>query len=419
MPPPKLIGPFTQILTLAGMPAKGPLKDDALQIIQQGGVLVEGAVIREVGDFDRLLRQHKGKSMQVEEVEPGQVLLPGFIDAHTHMCFAGSRAGDYALKVAGSSYQDILAAGGGIHDTVAKTRAASKEELVRLLRQRCDRHLGEGVTTAEVKSGYGLSVEQELKMLRAIARVGAEHLLDLVPTCLAAHVKPKEFASEEAYLEVLLQELLPTLKDQGLTERIDVFVEKGAFPPEIARPFLQQAKALGFSLTLHADQFSTGGSALAVETGALSADHLEASGEAEIELLARSAVVAVVLPGASLGLGMPFAPARKLLDAGACLAIATDWNPGSAPMGDLLLQAAVLGAAQKLSTAETFAGITYRAARTLALPDRGTVAAGGKADFISFPTADYREILYQQGKLKPIRVWKNGSSVPPPLPKAV
>lgn len=411
MPPPKLIGPFTQLLTLAGMPAKGPLQDEDLEIFQEGGVLVQGNEIREVGEFERLFQKHRKENVQVEEVEPGQVLLPGFIDAHTHLCFAGSRAGDYALKVAGSSYQEILAAGGGIHDTVSKTRAASEEELVRLLRQRCDRHLREGVTTAEVKSGYGLSVEQELKMLRAISQVGAEHLLDLVPTCLAAHVKPKEFASEEAYLEVILRELLPVLKAQDLSRRVDVFVEKGAFSPDITRPFLEKAKAQGFSLTLHADQFSTGGSALAVETGATSADHLETSGEVEINLVAKSEVVAVVLPGASLGLGMPFAPARKLLDAGACLAIATDWNPGSAPMGDLLLQAAVLGAAQKLSTAETFAGLTCRAARALALPDRGTVAAGSLSDFISFPTPDYREILYQQGKLKPNGVWKNGSRV--------
>jgi imidazolonepropionase len=411
MPQKKLLGPFTQILTLAGLPAKGPLKDKDLEIIRNGGVLIEGAVIREVGDFEQLLRQHRALGIEVEEVEQEHVLLPGFIDAHTHLCFAGSRAGDYALKVAGGSYQEILAAGGGIHDTVAKTRAASEEELVRLLRQRCDRHLREGVTTAEVKSGYGLSVEQELKMLRAIATVGASHALDLVPTCLAAHVKPKEFATEEAYLEVLVQELLPVLLQQGLSRRVDVFVEKNAFPPDIARPFLQKAKERGFALTLHADQFSTGGSALAVETGAVSADHLEASGEVEIGLLAKSEVVAVVLPGASLGLGMPFAPARKLLDAGACLAIATDWNPGSAPMGDLLLQAAVLGAAQKLSTAETFAGITYRAALALTLPDRGRLATGQKADLISFPVPDYREILYQQGKLKPDRVWKNGMRV--------
>jgi imidazolonepropionase len=189
---------------------------------------------------------------------------------------------------------------------------------------------------------------------------------------------------------------------------MDIFVEKGAFSTDLARPFLEQAKNSGFGITVHADQFTTGGSKLAVEMGACSADHLEASGDEEISLLAKSNVVAIALPGASLGLGMPFAPARKLLDGGVCLAIATDWNPGSAPMGDLLLQAALLSAFQKLTAAETFSAITFRAATALRIQDRGTLASGKKADMIAFPTKDYREILYHQGKLKPNIVWKNG-----------
>ncbi len=162
---------------------------------------------------------------------------------------------------------------------------------------------------------------------------------------------------------------------------------------------------MGFDITIHADQFTTGGSAVAVKLGAVSADHLEASRDTEIKLLANSDTVAVVLPGASLGLGMQYAPARKLLDAGACLAIASDWNPGSAPMGDLLTQAAILGAAEKLNTAETFAGLTYRAAKALNLNDRGIIAPGMRADMQAYPCSDFREILYHQGKLKPAQVW--------------
>jgi len=166
--------------------------------------------------------------------------------------------------------------------------------------------------------------------------------------------------------------------------------------------FLQKAKEMGFAVTVHADQFTTGGSELAAEVGAVSADHLEATKDRDIKLLAKSETVAVALPGASLGLGMQYAPARKLLNAGACLAIASDWNPGSAPMGDLLMQAAVLGAAEKLSTAEVFAGLTFRAAQALRLTNRGTLATGTPADFHMYPTNDYREILYNQGRLRPL-----------------
>jgi imidazolonepropionase len=196
-----------------------------------------------------------------------------------------------------------------------------------------------------------------------------------------------------------------------LCTRIDAFVEKSAFSPEEIIPYLKKAKQFGFDLTIHADQFSCGGSQVAVALGARSADHLETSGEVEIQALAQSSTVAVALPGASIGLGMAFTPARKLLDQGAILAIASDWNPGSAPMGDLLAQASILATFEKLSTAEVLAGITFRAAAALGLTDRGKLTTGQFADFILFPTADYREILYQQGKMKPVEVWKKGEKV--------
>jgi len=201
------------------------------------------------------------------------------------------------------------------------------------------------------------------------------------------------------------------LQAEKLCHRIDAFVEKSAFTPQEITPYLEKAKQLGFDLTIHADQFSCGGSQVAVALGARSADHLEASGEVEIQALAQSSTVAVALPGASIGLGMAFTPARKLLDQGAILAIASDWNPGSAPMGDLLAQASILATFEKLSTAEVLAGITFRAADALGLTDRGKLTTGQLADFILFPTADYREILYQQGKMKPVGVWKKGENV--------
>jgi imidazolonepropionase len=270
------------------------------------------------------------------------------------------------------------------------------------------RHLQEGVTTCEVKSGYGLSVEAELKMLEAIKQVADNQAIDLITTCLAAHICPPEFADQKDYLNYILEHLLPEIQRLNLSKRVDIFVEETAFSEEYAKYYLLLAQEMGFSIAIHADQFSTGGSALAVEVGAVSADHLEASTEREMDSLAKSNTVAVVLPGASLGLGMAFAPARQLLDKGCCVAIATDWNPGSAPMGDLLMQAAVLGASQKLSTAEVFAGITYRAAAALELNDRGVLSPDYQANMIAFATNDYREILYQQGKLKPKFVWKRG-----------
>jgi len=400
----KLIGPFTQILTLAGLPLKGALSDDDLQVIPQGGVLVENGLIIAVDFFEKLRKENP--SVQIEEITGEQVLLPGFVDCHTHICFAGSRAKDYAMRIQGKSYLEIARAGGGIWDSVVQTRAADEELLTGLLLQRVQRHLAEGVTTIEVKSGYGLETRSELKQLRAIAAASAKTRATLIPTCLAAHIVPRDFSGTQAeYLSYVFQDLLPVIKHENLASRVDIFIEESAFNADNALIYLNKARQMGFDITVHADQFTTGGSAVAVRSGAVSADHLEASKDAEIKMLANSDTVAVVLPGASLGLGMPYAPARKLLDAGACLAIASDWNPGSAPMGDLLMQAAVMSAAEKLNTAEVFAGMTFRAAKVLNLTDRGILAVGMLADMQAYPCGDYREILYMQGKMKPAKVW--------------
>jgi imidazolonepropionase len=400
-----LIGPFTQILPLAGLPLKGPIADNALQVIPNGGILVENGLIMAAGDFEALRKYHS--KAFIEEIKGDHVLLPGFIDCHTHLCFAGNRAKDYAMRVAGKSYLEIAKAGGGIWDSVTQTRQASEAELVGLLKQRINRHLSEGVTTIEVKSGYGLNVEQELKQLNVIRSALKDSKADLATTCLAAHMLPKDFAgSQQEYLEHLLRDLLPKIKDQGLANRIDIFIEESAFDTKTALSYLTKAKQMGFDITVHADQFTPGGSLVAVEVGAVSADHLEASTDKEIKAIAASETIAVALPGASLGLGIGFAPARRLLDAGACVAIASDWNPGSAPMGDLLMQAAVLGTYEKLTTAETFAGLTFRAAKALNLTDRGSLQPGTLADMQAYPCTNYREILYHQGKLKPAQVWR-------------
>ncbi len=406
----RLIGPFNQILTMDGLPFKGSIPDEALQIIPSAGVLVNNGIVMAIGSMETI--QQQCPRAELEWQDKPQVLMPGFIDAHTHICFAGSRAKDFALRNAGKSYLEIARTGGGIQDTVKHTREATQDDLQLLMATRIQRMIRSGITTIEVKSGYGLNTEEELKILRAIRAVNETEKADIISTCLAAHMKPADFpANEETYLANIAENLFRYIKREDLTNRIDIFVEETAFSPVLAVPFLQQANALGFDCTVHADQFTTGGSVVAVDCGAVSADHLEVSTDKEIELLAKSDTVATVLPGASLGLGMPFAPARKLLDAGCCLAIASDWNPGSAPMGDLLTQASIISTYERLTAAECLAALTYRAAKALKLNNKGKIKRGISADMQSFPVADYREILYFQGTLRPNQVWKNGKLI--------
>lgn len=408
----KLIGPFAQVVSLSDIPLKGSIADDQLVIINEGGILVENGSIKEVGIFANLITKAKAADATIEELQGHHCCLPGFVDAHTHICFDGSRAKDYALRNSGKTYLEIAKAGGGIWDTVTQTRKASQENLVKGIVKRANRHLKNGVTTLEIKSGYGLSVKEELKMLYAIKEANILIHSDLITTCLAAHMVPKDHLGSAAeYLTEISSSLFPLLKKEGLSNRIDAFIEEGAFTTTTIAPYFRKAREMGFDITVHADQFSTGGSEVAVAYGAISADHLEASTEKEIELLASSEVIATALPGASLGLGCAFAPARKILDAGGALAIASDHNPGSAPMGDLLTQAAILGAFEKLSNAEVLAGITFRSAAALGLNDRGRIAKNHLADLCIFHTGDYKEILYHQGNFKPCLIYKNGERV--------
>lgn len=408
----QLIGPFTQLLTLDGLPWKGPIPDRKLEIIQNAGILIKDENIQQVGNYEEMRKNFKLDSGQLIKLEAEMVGLPGFIDPHTHMCFAGSRANDYALRIGGKSYLEIARVGGGIWQTVEKTREATSDFLLETMMKRSERLLRTGVTTAEVKSGYGLTMESELKMLRTINEVDRNSEIDLISTCLAAHITPRDYDGKAIqYLNFISDELLPLVKVENLSNRVDIFIEEGAFNIQDSLSYLTNAKNLGFDLAVHGDQFTPGGSWVAIEAGALSVDHLESSTDNEINALANSHVISTVLPGASLGLGMSFAPARKLLDAGNIVAIGSDWNPGSAPMGNLVVQAALLSASEKLTNAETFAGITFRAAKALNLSDRGVLCAGNIADIIAFPCSDYREILYHQGQLMPSLIIKKGNKL--------
>lgn len=407
----KLIGPFKQVLTMQHLPLKGALKDEQLEIIEQAGINIVDGKIKVVGDFEGL-KAALPDDIEIVELKGDFVALPGYIDCHTHIAFGGNRANDFAMRNAGSSYLEIAEAGGGIWSTVKHTRECSQDELKFLTLKRADNLLRQGITTVEGKSGYGLNVEEELKTLRAIKEANQASFVDLISTCLAAHMHPKDYeGNAEDYLYEIGEKLFPLLRAEELTNRIDAFVEKSAFSAEQILPYYKKAKEMGFDLTVHADQFSTSGSKLAVELAAVSADHLEASTENEISLLAGSDVIPVALPAASLGIGCEFTPARKLLDAGASLAIATDWNPGSAPMGKLIESASILATMQKLSNAELFAGITFRAAKALNLQDRGRLMEGMLADLVIYDTDNYQNITYLQGGLQPKAVWKNGTEV--------
>lgn len=406
----KLIGPLKQLVPMTGLSLKGAISDSELVILEDVGILIEDDKIKAIDSFEVLCRNHK--HAEIHQLKGDHVCLPGFIDSHTHICFGGSRAKDYAMRNAGKTYLEIAKAGGGIWDTVTQTRKTSKEELIKKTVKRAKQHLKNGVTTIEVKSGYGLSVAEELKMLYAIKGADQQLPVDLIATCLAAHMLPKDYdGSAEEYLSEISTDLFSILKEEKLTNRIDAFIEESAFSAEQITPYFQKAQKMGFDITVHADQFSTSGSQVAIGFGAISADHLEASSAKEIEALAKSNTIATALPGASLGLGCAFTPARKILDAGGALAIASDHNPGSAPMGDLLTQAAILGAFQKLTNAEVLAGITFRAAAALKLEDRGKLKEGQLADFSLFHTNNYQDILYNQGAFKPCVVWKNGKVV--------
>lgn len=392
-----LYGPFAQLVTLKGLSAKGPIQDSCLEVIPNAGVLCADSIISSIGSFESLVSEAK----EVYPLPHSTVGFPALIDAHTHLCWAGNRCKEYSQRLSGATYQEIASNGGGILNTMRATRNATNEELTELMINRCNALLKRGIATCEVKSGYGLSVEHELRCLKNILTVSKKHPLQIIPTCLAAHTLPPEFSSPEIYLNAIIDHLLPQLKDNHLAQRVDIFVEEGAFSVPMAKEYLRTCQSMGFSITLHANQFSMGGAMLAAELSATSADHLEVLSPLEVKALADKNVVCVVLPGATLGLGHKFPPARMILDNGATLAIASDWNPGSAPMGDLLTQAALLGCEQHLTMAETWAGITCRAAQALNLNDRGILDTNLRADIALFPCSDWREVLYYQGSLSP------------------
>ena len=317
---------------------------------------------------------------EVEDVN-GAVILPAFVESHTHLVFAGHRAAEFERRLQGESYQSIGKSGGGILSTVRATRAASEDELLATAQKRLDRFTRQGVGTLEIKSGYGLNAETEMKILRTAGRLTGARI---VRTFLGAHAIPEESASARAYLEELARDVLPQIKRQGLAKRVDIFVEEGYFPVDEARPYLQQAKAMGFDLAVHADQMSRSLAAqLAVEVGARSAEHLIQINEDDIAILARSEVTSVLLPSSDLYMKCAYPPARALIDAGARVALATDFNPGSSPSADLALGGLLARLQMGMTLPEVIVAYTLGGAYALGLQKEiGSLEVGKCADFI-------------------------------------
>ncbi len=345
---------------------------------------------------------------------PGKVVLAGLVDSHTHLIFAGSREDEFEQRLQGVSYQEISARGGGIASTVRQVRRASREELKALARPRLERLLRFGVTTLEVKSGYGLTLADEIKCLEAIADLNEEGPCELVPTFLGAHAVPPEYHADRAgYLRLLCEDMLPEVARSRLAEFCDVFCETGVFSLEESQRILTQARSLGLRLKVHADELTPlGGAELAARLGATSADHLLCVSEAGIDALAASGTVATLLPGTAFFLGLDYAPARRLIERGAVIALASDCNPGTCPTENLPLVGAMACTQMGLLPGEALTALTLNAAAALGRSERiGSLAPGKQADLVICSVPDYRHLFYHFGVSHVWRVFKRGRVV--------
>lgn len=413
-----------------GKPKKGAAMSE-LGIVENGAVAVADEKIISVGSTENILRDFQSANV----IDAGRkVVCPGFVECHTHLIYAGNRLDEFELKIKGADYLEILKSGGGILSTVKATREASLENLIEDARKRLDKMLALGVTTCEIKTGYGLNTASEMKMLTAILELNKTHPVDLIPTLLAAHAIPiADFKMRNAdfsdtqiadiYTDLICREMLPKLKELILTPHsalftphffVDVFCEKNAFSLEQSRKILEAAKLYGFKLKAHVDEFTNlGGARMAIELGATSIDHLDTISDEEIKLLADSETIGVVTPTVNFNLGAKdFADARNMIDAGCAIAVSTDYNPGSAPCPSLPNAMAIACRYQKLLPAETLNAATINAAFAAGLGDKtGSIETGKKADLLILETDDYRQLSYEFGGNLIGSVIKNGKII--------
>ena len=412
-----------QVVTCAG---NGPKRGAAMQnlnlipsgLMENGAVAIDGGVITAVGSSAEL--QARFQPAAIIDAA-GKAVCPGFVDPHTHTVFAGDRAHEFELRIKGATYMEIMAAGGGILSTMRHTRAASVDELVALAARRLDEMLVLGSTTVEIKTGYGLDLDTELKMLEVIARLDQEHPCDIVPTFLGAHTVPPEFGGNaEGYVDLVVQEMVPAAAEwyqnshfaaQETPFFIDVFCEDHAFTVDQSRRILSAGIEAGMQAKIHVDQFNAlGGLSMAVELGAVSADHLDYSSPDEIKILAASDTIATPLPAVNFNLGLNhYADARSMLDDGAVVALATDFNPGSAPCLSMPFVMAAACRYQKMLPSEALNAATINAAHAVGLGSRvGSIEVGKQADLLILKEGDYRHIAYYFGHNPIDMVIKNG-----------
>jgi imidazolonepropionase len=401
----------TQLATSAGSRARRGPEMAQLRVIADAAVAIRDGTIAFVGATTDLPKEFD----EAESIDAaGKTIVPGFVDSHTHTIFAGDRTGEFEQRLQGRSYQEITAAGGGINATVEPVRRAAKSTLAALARRRLDQMLAFGVTTVEVKSGYGLTMAEELKCLEVIADLNEAGPQDLVPTFLGAHVVPKEFAdNRDGYIRSVIDQMLPEVARSRLARFCDVFCETGVFSIEESERILGRARELGLGLKLHADELTTlGGAELAARLGAVSADHLLCISDEGIDALARSHTVATLLPGTAFFLGMPYAPARRLIERGAAVALASDCNPGTCPTENLPLVGAIACAQMRMLPAEALTAMTLNAAAALGVADRlGSLGPGKQADLVICAVPDYRHLFYHFGVNHVWRVVKRGRVV--------
>ena len=408
-----------QLVTCAS--PDGPKRGEAMRDV---GLIENGAIAVADGKFVGV-----GKSEDIangfetdQAIDAyGRGVCPGFVDPHTHIVFAGDRLDEFEMKINGADYLEILENGGGIISTVRKTRDAPVEELIELGQQRLDKMLACGTTTCEIKTGYGLDTKTELKMLAAIEELDKKHLIDIVPTFLAAHAIPPEFkGNADGYVELVCGEMLPAAWswyershfNGSVPFFADVFCEKNAFDLEQTRRILETATKLGFSVKAHVDEFTNlGGSRSAIQLGAVSIDHLDAISDEEVDLLAKSDTIGIVTPTVNFNFGSgEFANARKLIDQGCAVALSTDYNPGSAPCPSQPMSMAIACRYQKLLPAEAMNAATINAAHGIGLGDRfGSIEVGKYADLILTDVTDYREVSYEFGNVPVSLVIKRGN----------
>ncbi|MDQ7848919.1 MAG: imidazolonepropionase [Armatimonadota bacterium] len=405
-----------ELLTLAaGHPAEGPRRGSALGrlgLIRDGALAVADGLIVQVGTTDEV-RDAVPKAAQVVDAA-GRVVLPGFVDAHTHLLFGGWRAEEFELRLGGATYQEIAARGGGILHTVAQTRGMTEEALVDVGMARLSRMLAHGTTTVEAKSGYGLSTESELTLLRALHRIGALHHVDVVPTFLGAHAVPPEFSGDaDGYVRLVIDEMLPAVAEEDLAEFCDVFCERGAFTVEQSRAVLEAGVEYGLAPKIHADELSnSGGARLAAQVGAVSADHLEHAAEEGLRAMAAAGVIAVVLPGTAFFLGLPAPPVRRMVDLDVAVALGTDFNPGSSPTYSMQMATALGVLRLGLGPAEAVAAATINAAHAIGVAEEvGSLEPGKVADVVILDATDYRALAMQFGVNLVDEVYKRGRLV--------